>query len=117
MANTQNVIRKQINEYYVNLKLKQRIYCSDEESKIYQKQAKENINLPDDVFLVHDVYENPSDKYFRVSQTDLSKDEIQEFLQLKQMAMIKTIRNCVILFTVLLATTFVVNAIMFWSSR
>ena len=76
--------------------------CDEETSKKYDKMLDgkhpEGI-LPEDVEYEFD-YDNQRYKYYYGSQSELNKDEIQEFIGYKTIKLLTTIKNCVLFFTI-----------------
>lgn len=94
-------LKKELRSYKFEFNLLQRIPCSKQENKEYQKLLKEGGTLPEGVFAY--VYEGqPStSEFYTVHEEDLTDAEIAEYLTYKQLSLIKTIKNCVMFFTVL----------------
>ena len=70
--------------------------CTDEENKQFDMLKKQKQRLPEDVY----PYEQ-SDGYYRLVKSDLTDDEINRLIMLKQTQYLYTIRNCLIFFVVL----------------
>ena len=88
-------LKREIVNMKYDLELVQKADCTPEENVEFTKLYNTQQELPADVFK----YQN-GEGFYRVI-TPLSSAEEQEYLALKQCKMIKTIRNCVIFFTVL----------------
>lgn len=68
--------------------------CSQEESDEYRILIKEKLPLPEDVG-----YNPQYNYYFRYKEA--SDEDLQEYLSLLQFTHIRTIKNCVVFFTIL----------------
>lgn len=95
-------LRDELRAYKFEFDLMQKIPCSKQENKEYKNTLKEGGVLPDGVFPY--VYENgeaSSSEFYTVYETDLTESEIMEYLTYKKLSLIRTIKNCVMFFTVL----------------
>lgn len=94
-------LKKELRSYKYEFNLLQRIPCSKQENKEYQKLLKEGGTLPEGVLAyVYDGQPSTSE-FYTVHEEDLTDAEIAEYLTYKQLSLIKTIKNCVMFFTVL----------------
>lgn len=101
MANEKVNLRKVLRYHRFENDLLQKIPCTKQENKEYEQLLKEGGTLPDGVFAyVYDGITSTTD-FYTVYEADLSESEIREYLTYKQLNMIKTIKNCVLFFTVL----------------
>lgn len=58
--------------------------------------------LPKGVFAyVYDSGETSTTEFYTVYETDLTESEVKEYLTYKKLSLIKTIKNCIMFFTVL----------------
>ena len=88
--------------YKFEFDLLQKIPCSKQENKEYQKLLKEGNNLPEGVFAyVYDSGETSTAEFYTVYESDLTESEITEYLTYKKISLIKAIKNCIMFFTVL----------------
>jgi hypothetical protein len=76
-------LRKIIRQYKFDNGLLQQINCSDDEHNEYRKLIKSKQELPEGVY--HGKYENGSDCFYRVQTTDLTDNEISEYLTYRQL--------------------------------
>ena len=74
----------------------QRADCSNSENQKYLNDKKSGNPLPSNVTQSR---ENPN-KFYTVKDSDLTEDERRLYIELKKLEHIKTIKNCVLLFTV-----------------
>ncbi len=89
-------------ELKYKLGILQRTDCTWEEDDKYRSLLRENKPLPDGI-----LYDAPSDgslelpHFYKVQKANLSKEELAEYVQYKQLKSIVTIKNCLVFFTVL----------------
>lgn len=58
--------------------------------------------LPEGVYAyVYDDGETSTTEFYTIYETDLTESEISEYLTYKKLSLIKTIKNCIMFFTVL----------------
>ena len=95
MAKDKVDLASQLREYRFDHDVLQEIPCSKSECKEYSKLRKQGLPLPDDVFLNEDY--SPT-SYYRIYQAELTENELAEYLQYKQLAMLKTIKNGMVFF-------------------
>jgi hypothetical protein len=89
-------------DYRINHQIDEAIPCSEAENIRYRNILATNGTLPKGVFQYEDNEGNLSSyDFYTVSKSELTPEEINEYLAHKQLDMIKTIRNCVIFFTVI----------------
>lgn len=88
-------LREELNSMREEIGLIHREYCTRDENKEYRKLLKQGGTLPAGV---HQKWE---DEYYRISKPDLNQNEIDEYLRYKEIALLKTIKNCAVFFTVL----------------
>ncbi len=95
-------LRDELRSYKFEFDLLQKIPCSKQENKEYQKLLKDGGVLPEGVFAyVYDSGETSTTEFYTVYETDLTESEITEYLTYKKLNLIRTIKNCVMFFTVL----------------
>ena len=102
MAKEKIDLRKELRSYKFEFDLLQKIPCSKQENKEYQKLLKDGGVLPKGVFAyVYDSGETSTTEFYTVYETDLTESEVIEYLTYKKLSLIKTIKNCIMFFTVL----------------
>lgn len=84
-----------------SLGLREKVSCTLEENEAYAELLKNGQPLPEGV-----EQDDPNDKpeyaSFHVPQeTTLSREELAEYISLKQLKLLTTVKNCVVFFTVL----------------
>ena len=102
MAKGKIDVKEKLRSYKFKLDLLQKIPCSKEENKEFERLLKDGGVLPDGVFAYEDLDGEPSKtEFYTIYEPDLTDAEIAEYLSCKQVEMIRTIKNCVVFFTVL----------------
>ena len=102
MATKKINLRDELRSYKFEFGLLQKISCSKQENQEYQKYLKENSVLPEGVYAyVYDNGETSPTQFYTVYETDLTESEITEYLTYKKLSLIRTIKNCIMFFTVL----------------
>ena len=100
MAKKKIDIRQKLRSYQYEFDLLQKVPCTPEENKAYLELLKSGQPLPEGVFRY--MYDKTElDEFYTVYKPDLTADEIAEYLTYKKLHMLKTIKNCVVFFTVL----------------
>jgi len=89
----------ELNNLKFDLGILEEAECSVEEDKIYTALLKEKKPLPDGVLCTNPDEDEPC--FSIIKETPLSKEALSEYIQLKQLKTLITIKNCVIFFTVL----------------
>ena len=94
-------LRDELRLYKFEFDLLQKIPCSKQENREFQKILKEGGVLPEGVFAyVYDSGETSTTEFYTIYETDLTESEIREYLTYKKLNLIRTIKNCVMFFTV-----------------
>ena len=110
MAKEKINLRDELRAHKFEFNLLQRIPCSKQDNKEYAKILKEGGTLPEGVYAyVYDDGEISTNEFYTIYETDLTEAEIQEYLTYKQLSLIRTIKNCVVFFTVLTIIGMVVS--------
>lgn len=95
-------LREELRAYRLEFDLIQKIPCSKRENTEYKKMLKESGTLPEGVYAY--IYNNGTeskDEFYTLCETDLTEDEIAEYLTFKKLSLLKTIKTCAVFFTVL----------------
>lgn len=90
-----NKRKQELAELKFDMGLMRRVDCTAEENAEYFKLYNTEKDLPDGIYKYKDICE------FYIAQESLSYDERMEYVALKQYRLIRTIKNCVVFFTVL----------------
>ena len=102
MAKEKINLREELRTHKFEFDLLQKIPCTKQENKEYQQLLKDGGTLPEGIFAyVYDTGETSTSDFYTIYETDLSESEIREYLTYKQLSLIKTIKNCILFFTVL----------------
>ena len=114
-------LRDELRSYKFEFDLLQKIPCSKQENKKYEQLLKDNGVLPEGVYTYIGDNDEPSKtEFYTIYETDLTESEIAEYLTYKKLSLIKTIKNCVMFFTVLTIASmiiyFLIMANSFWFS-
>ena len=116
MAMGKSRLRKELEEYRSDLGLLQTRYCTEEENEHYRMVLRDYGVLPNDVFIYNDGSDSSMARFYTISYTDLTKEEIAEYLTYKQLSCLHTIKKCVVFFTVLAIISMVGSLILALSS-
>ena len=102
MAKEKINLRDELRAYKFDFNLLQKIPCSKQENKEYHKLLKDGGTLPEGVYSYIDFNgEASTTDFYTVYETDLTESEKIEYLTYKKLDLIKTIKNCVMFFTIL----------------
>ena len=102
MAKEKINLREELRTHKFEFDLLQKIPCTKQENKEYQQLLKDGGTLPEGIFAyVYDTGETSTSDFYTIYETDLSESEIREYLTYKKLSLIKTIKNCVLFFTIL----------------
>lgn len=87
--------------------------CSEEETQKYTQFIKEGQSLPENITASKEYGMGGEVIYhFYISdQSDLSHEELYEYIMLKQLQNIRTIKNCVVFFTALSIISLLISLI------
>lgn len=101
MAKEKLDLKNELRLYKFDLDLLQKIPCSKQENKKYEKLLKDGASLPVGVFAYgSENGDASSTEFYTVYETDLTETEIAEYLTYKKLGMLKTIQNCMWILTV-----------------
>lgn len=94
-------LRNKLRAYRFEFDLLQDIPCTDQENAEYQSILKQGGTLPQNVHpYVYDTGEVSQTEFCTTYKSDLTESEIREYLTYTQLHFLKTIKNCVLFFTV-----------------
>ena len=99
MANNRKDLRTELRTMKFEFDLLQRIPCSEEENRAFKRYLEDGQDLPQGVFR----YRNSDDKnseteFYTVYEPDLNEREINEFLTMRKMQILKSIKGAITLF-------------------
>ena len=109
-------LKKEFERLKYRLDILQEVNCSEDENKEYRQLLKEGKPLPDGVFRRNAWQEIDDSIFYTVQQTELSGDELAEYIQYKQLCTLITIKKCAVFFTVLTVLSIVAGAITILAS-
>ncbi len=117
MAKEKIKLRDVLNSYKFAYDVMQKIPCSKAENKQYQQILKEGGILPNGVYAYVDEFGMASTtEFYTVYETDLSQQEILEYLTYKKLDFIRTIKNCIVFFTVLTVISLILSILIAMAS-
>lgn len=99
--NTNRRIKRELDNYRLKYDLYEKDLCSQKESDEYKDLLKQGKSLPDDIYHDDDWRNACDSEFFRLVRSDLTQEDIMEYLTYKKLDMLKTIKNCIVFFTVL----------------
>ena len=110
MSETIN-IRQKLHQYKNNFGIIKTLPCYAKANKECQQILKNGGSLPKNFYPI--VYDDktPPTTFYKVVESDLSDAEIQEYLTYRKLDYIKTIKNCVVFFTILTVLSVIVSII------
>lgn len=110
------ITRNEFNSMLSKSGLIDEVFCGDSESKEYETMYQNSQPLPENVHRIsNDI--NKKVFYTRITKADLTEEEQKQYLFLKLMSDVQSMKNCMIFFTVitiisLIATLFVSCSVM-----
>lgn len=97
-------LREELRQYRDEFNVVQEIACTKDEIKEFKKILIEGGELPEGVH-VRTCYDEDGDEmgkaYYRIYTPDLTEQEMQEYLTLKRLSLLNTIKKCAEFFTTL----------------
>ena len=94
-------LKKELRENMIELDFIQKQWCTKEEEKEIKMLRKEKKDLPEGII------QDTDDSHFRWVESNLSNDEINHLLKLRQTLYLRTIKSCMIFFVVLAAISLI----------
>lgn len=105
-----------LTEELVSLKcrlgIRKEIECTWGENKTYRQLLKDNKPLPQGVQCSNPDSENEYKYFYTIKKTSLSKEELAEYVQYKQLETLIAIKRCVVFFTVLTIISLIAGLIL-----
>ena len=100
---------EQLRNYKLQFGLLQKIPCSVEENKEYTQLQKEGKPLPEGVSKYEYANDATHDDFYTLAAPDLTDHELAEYLTYKKLSLLRTIKNCIVFFTILTVIYLVVS--------
>ena len=94
-------VRNKLRDYRFDFDLLQKIPCSKQENAEYEKILKDGGALPEGVFAYKYDGIPSTSEFYTIYEPDLTEHEITEYLTYIKLNFLRTIKNCVLFFTVL----------------
>ena len=104
-------LTKELEQLKHKLGILQEVDCTDSETEEYRKLLSQGMPLPNDILCRDPDISNEYATFYTVQETKLSKEELLEYVQYKQLCTLITIKKCVVFFTVLTIISLVCSAI------
>ncbi|MBO5023683.1 MAG: hypothetical protein J6D11_05185 [Clostridia bacterium] len=104
-------LKEELRSYKFEFDVLQKIPCSVKENKEYRKILKDGGQLPEGVYPYIGADGTDTSDFYTICESNLSKDEMDEYLTYRKLKFLKTIKNCVVFFMVLQIIT-IIGAIL-----
>ena len=101
MAKEKVDLHQELAAFKEQFNLIQKIPCTMAENKRYTQMVREGQPLPENIVKYEYSVDLDYDEFYTLYIPALSDSEIQEYLTYKQLALLNTIKNCVLFFTIL----------------
>ncbi|MBO4868354.1 MAG: hypothetical protein J5585_01445 [Clostridia bacterium] len=113
MAKERLDIKNELQQFRFDMNFLQKIDCTKEENNTYQRMLKNGESLPNGVYQYKDpTTEEYIQSFYTVWDPELTDAEKQEYIKYKELLHIKTIKNCVVFFTVLTIISLVATVVI-----
>lgn len=108
-------IKEELKELRYEFQLLEKVPCSDEDTKKYREYMQNGTPLPNGIDYSKNYGVGNEFEYFfyTVNVPELSEEEKQEYLMLKKLRSINTIKKCVVFFTTLTVISIVSTILLF----
>ena len=103
--------REDLEKLKYKLGFLQEVDCSSEETDEYRKLLNQGMPLPDGVLRKNPFEANDFAVFYTIKETDLSGEELAQYIQYQQLQSLITIKRCVVFFTVLTIISLACGAI------
>ena len=104
-------IRKEIRYAKLDIELLQRLPYTDEDNKKYMNLIQRGEVLPEGIFRYEASDGTALNEFYSIYDPQLTEKEQQEYIALMQYQELKTIRKCVVFFTVLAIVSLVIGIV------
>lgn len=99
MANNRKDLRTELRTMKFEFDLLQRIPCSDEENRAFKRYIEDGQDLPQGVFRYRNSDgKNSETEFYTVYDPDLTEREMNEFLAMRKLQILKSIKGAITLF-------------------
>lgn len=105
---TENRLRLELNTLKLEFGLLQRFDCDYKSNREYKELRKNGQPLPDGIYQAP---EN-NDKFYTIQECGLTEQEIEEYIKLKKLGFLRTIKKCVLFFAVLTIIDLIIIAFL-----
>lgn len=94
-------LRRELNQMQIDLNFLQKTDCSNSENQKYLNDQKNGNQLPKNVIQYRSTSTGEYlNEFYTVKDSGLTEDERRLYIELKKLEHIKTIKNCILFFTV-----------------
>ena len=104
-------LTKELTELKYQLGILESTDCTESESEQYRKLLIEGSPLPKGVYVKDPEIDKKWADFHIVTETKLSKEALNDYIQYKQLSTLLTIKKCVVFFTVLTIISLVFGVI------
>jgi len=108
MTNNTYSLKEQMKNFKVDYNLFKKTQCTESESNEFLKTINSGETLPNDILCV----EIDKKYFYKLEQSDLTKEEEQEYLVFQQLSMLNTIKNYLRLIAILAAVGIISGIIL-----
>ena len=99
MANNRKDLRTELRTMKFEFDLLQRVPCSEEENRAFKRYLDDGMDLPQGVYRYRNGDgKNSENEFYTVYEPDLTEREMNEFLKMRQMQILKSIKGAITLF-------------------
>ena len=118
MANNRKDLRTELRTMRFEFDLLQRIPCSEEENRAFKRYLEDGQDLPQGVFRYRNSDgKNSESEFYTVYEPDLNEREITEFLTMKKLQILKSIKGAVTLFGSVISILLLVLFVLLLAGR
>ena len=118
MANNRKDLRTELRTMRFEFDLLQRIPCSEEENRAFKRYIEDGQDLPQGVFRYRNSDGKNSDsEFYTVYEPDLNEREINEFLTMKKLQILKSIKGAITLFGSVISILLLVLFVLLLAGR
>lgn len=101
MSTENGALQNELRELKIKAGLLSEVPCTEQETEEYQKLLENNETLPTGVYSRDKILSENNTFYTVHGESELTEAEKKEYIALKQLKYVKTIKNCVLFFTIL----------------